>query len=67
MIAQAVELARRTVLTGWVLLLDESDSFSRLLIALLVSVAFFALLLSVRPYARPVDDLIASLSQVHAT
>ena len=50
---EVVELVRRTILTGWVLLFDEQSRYARLLMALLVSIASFALQLSIRPYKRP--------------
>ena len=55
---EALELARRTLLTGWVLLLDESDRFFRLLIATAVSICYLTLLVSVKPYKRPCAALI---------
>ena len=50
---EIVELLRRTLLTGWVLLFDEQSRYTRLLMALLVSIVSFALQLSIRPYKRP--------------
>eukprot|EP00966_Prymnesium_polylepis_P137904 3186902-Prymnesium_polylepis.2 len=47
------ELSRRNVLVGWVLLIPTEDTFLRLVIALLLSIASLTLLLSVNPYARP--------------
>jgi hypothetical protein len=35
---EVIDLLRRTVLGGWVLLIDEANKFSRLLVALFVSV-----------------------------
>ena len=61
---EPLELARRTILTGWLLLLDESLRFIRLLLATCISIAFLSLLVSVKPYKRPVDDFIAITSQV---
>ena len=47
------ELSRRNVLVGWVLLVPTEYTFLRLVIALLLSIASLALLLSVNPYGRP--------------
>jgi len=58
------ELLRRTTLTGWVLLIHEQYNFIRLLIGLLVSSIFLVALLSIKPYKRPEDDLLAILSQL---
>ena len=46
---ELVELGRRTVLIGWVLLIPTDKTFLRLVVAHLVSVASLALLLSVHP------------------
>lgn len=54
-----LELLRRTILTGWVLLVETEHAFLRLLIGLLISLASLAALLAARPYTRPEDSLLA--------
>ena len=49
---ELVELLRRTILTGWVLLFDETRSFIRLLTGLMVSVAIFSLTVIRKPYVQ---------------
>ena len=49
---EIASLAQRTILTGWLLLLDVDLQFLRLLAALVISIAFLIALLSCRPYAR---------------
>lgn len=53
------ELSRRNVLVGWVLLIPTEDTFLRLVFALLLSIASFALLLSIHPYRRSEDNVLA--------
>jgi len=50
-------------LTGYVLLIDESKHFLRLVVAMLVSLAYLMLMIRVRPYVRPEDDMLACSSQ----
>ena len=61
---ELLELTRRTILTGWVLLIPPDSLFLRLVLALLISIGSFALLLSTRPYARPEDNLLAAGCQL---
>jgi hypothetical protein len=50
---EVVELTRRTTLVGWVLLVDESSAFVRLIVAMLVSLAALVLTVSKKPYRYP--------------
>jgi hypothetical protein len=49
---EPIEMCRKLALTGWVLLLEEEYEQARALVALLVSIAFLALHLSVQPMKR---------------
>jgi hypothetical protein len=60
---EVIELARRTVLTGWVLLIDERSSFTRILVAVMVSLAVLMLLLIKQPYRHPEDQFLAVSAQ----
>ena len=60
---EILELVRRTALVGWVLLVPVEQSFLRLVIALLISIVFLLVLLSLRPYLRVEDNLIAGAAQ----
>lgn len=61
---ELLELSRRTFLIGWVLLIPTEATFLRLVLALLVSVASFAVLLSTYPYKRQEDNLLAACCQL---
>jgi len=61
---EPLELVRRTALTGWVILIDESLDFIRLLVGFIASLAFTVILLSYQPYLRREDGLLAILAQV---
>jgi len=61
---ELVELVRRTILIGWVLLIPTSLTFIRLVVALLLSQISLTLVLSVKPYLRPEDDLLAAASHL---
>ena len=52
-----------TFLTGWVLLFDESRSFVRILVGLMISVAIFTLTLIRRPYLHHEDRYLAISAQ----
>ena len=45
-------MCRKLTLTGWVLLITEEYEQARVLVALLVSIAFLALHLSIKPLKR---------------
>ena len=55
---------RRTVLTGWVLMIDERKSFIRLLVSLLVSIGVFVLTLIKKPYLHYEDQFVAVGAQL---
>ena len=61
---ELVELVRRTVLIGWVLLIPTEKTFLRLVFGLLLSAAWLTLLLSVSPYKRPEDNVLAAGCQL---
>ena len=56
---EAVELARKLVLTGFVLLIPEKNAFLRLVVATLVCSCYGFILSAVRPYKRVEDNVIA--------
>lgn len=61
---ELIELNRRTILTGWVLLFPTDRTFLRLVVAQLLSIVSLTLLLCVQPYHRIEDNGIASLDCV---
>ena len=56
---EAVELARKLVLTGFVLLIPEKNAFLRLVVATLVCSCYAVVLAVVRPYKRVEDNVLA--------
>ena len=60
---EAVDLARRLVLTGWVALVPEQKDFYRIVIAVLVSLAMLLLTLTLHPYRHSENQLLAVGSQ----
>ena len=56
---EAVELARKLVLTGFVLLIPEKNAFLRLVVATLICSCYAVVLAVVRPYKRVEDDVLA--------
>ena len=56
---EALELARKLVLTGAVLLIPEERAFVRLVVATLVCVCYSVAIALVRPYNRVEDDVLA--------
>ena len=56
---EAVELARKLVLTGFVLLIPEKNAFVRLVVATLVCSFYAVVLAVVRPYKRVEDNVLA--------
>ena len=50
-----------SIAIGWVLLIGEESEQARILVALLVSIAFLSIQLSVYPLRRPVDNLLMML------
>jgi hypothetical protein len=57
-------LTQRIVLVGWLNLVDSELKFLRLLMALLVSVAFLVALLVCQPYRRKFDQTMAAGNQI---
>ncbi|EOD21749.1 hypothetical protein EMIHUDRAFT_207811 [Emiliania huxleyi CCMP1516] len=56
---EVVELARKLVLTGFVLLIPEERAFVRLVVATLVCSCYAVALAVVRPYKRVEDNVLA--------
>ena len=56
---EAVELARKLVLTGFVLLIPEKSAFLRLVVATLVCSFYAVVLAVVRPFKRVEDNVLA--------
>ena len=54
---EALELVRRTILLGWVMLVDPA---ARLVVGLLVSLVWHVALLIAKPYVRMVDNVLAA-------
>ena len=63
---EAVDLARRIILTGWVALVNERDAFFRIVIGLLTSLAVMVLTLVVDPYKHEEDQAMAVSAQVRS-
>ena len=61
---ELIELTRRTVLTGWLILIGENDAFIRILVAMLISLAALVLTLIVQPYIYQSDHFLAVAAQV---
>ena len=61
---ELIELLRRTVLIGWVLFFPAEKTFLRLVAGLLVSITSLTLLLSVHPYRRREDNVLAAGCQL---
>ena len=59
-----VELARRLVLTGFVLLIPEERAFVRLIVATLVCTAYPLILTVARPYKRVEDHVLAVTTSI---
>ena len=55
---------RRTLLTGWLLLIDRESNFLRLLAGFIVSIAALVGLLVIRPYKRASDFQLAVCSYI---
>ena len=60
----ALELNRRTFFIGWILLIPTSQTFLRLVVAIVLSIASLTLLLSVRPYRRAEENELAAGCQL---
>jgi len=61
---EPLEMSRKLVLTGWVLLITESSEQGRVLVGLLVSIAFLVLRLSFRPTKRRDDSSLMTLTEL---
>lgn len=61
---EPIELVRKLVLTGFVLLIPESRSFLRLVVALLFTLVFMTLYLQLKPFKSDENDLIAVAGQI---
>jgi hypothetical protein len=57
-----LEMQRKLALTGWVLLINEDSEQARVLVALLVSISFAAIHLTIKPIRRHVASLRVLLS-----
>lgn len=64
---EALELFRRTVLTGWLLLIEEPHVFLRQLLGFLISLTYLVALLYVKPYRAQEDDFLAIAAQLLLT
>ncbi|KAL1527507.1 hypothetical protein AB1Y20_008897 [Prymnesium parvum] len=62
---EPLEMCRKLVLTGWVLLIPEKSEQARVLVALLVSILFLSLHLAAKPHRRPEDGVLMTI--VHLT
>ena len=62
MALEVIELLKRTVLIGWVLLIPPHKSFLRLLVGMLTSILYLLILLFTKPFVDDVDDLFAAAS-----
>ena len=61
---EIVELVRRTILTGWVVLIPHERVFLRLIIGLMTSLSMLLWTLQVQPYLKTEDNILAISSQV---
>jgi len=61
---EVAALVQRTMLTGWLLLIDEDLKIMRLLSALMLSIGFLILIMSCTPYKRTFDLGLAAVIQV---
>ena len=61
---ELIELARRNILVGWLLLIDTEKDFLRLVCAMILSIVSLTLLLAAGPYARAEDNLLAGACQL---
>ena len=60
----SVELAQRCILTGWVLLIRADKSFMRLVFALLTALIVLVCTLTLHPYRRADDNMLAVASSL---
>lgn len=58
---EPVDIVRKLSLTGAIVLIPDSADLGRVLAALMVSLAYLTLHLTLKPYARPVDNNLVTL------
>ena len=61
---EPIDLTRRAILTGWVLLIEEEKHFLRLIVAVLLSLTYFVAIMRIQPYSRAEDNFLACGAQV---
>ena len=61
---EPVDILRKLSLTGAIVLIPDSADLGRVLAALMVSLAFLTLHLSLKPYVRPADNSLVTLLQL---
>ena len=61
---EMINLCHRTVLTGWVLLIEDERAFLRLVLALFTSLLVCFFLLALRPYRKTSDLMLAASQQL---
>jgi len=61
---EIVSLLQRTILTGWLLLIDSNLRFLRIIAALVLSITFLVAVVACSPYRRTLDWAIAAGSQL---
>jgi len=57
-------MCRKLILCGWVVLIPDDAQQARVLAALVVSISFLVLRLSLKPLKRPEDAALATMSEV---
>lgn len=60
---EIVEVFRRVVVSGWVVLIPYSEAFARIVFALVISVNFLCITSMARPWARVEDNMLAIVGQ----
>merc|ERR1712227_25674 len=61
---EPLEMCRKLVLTGWVLLIPAEFEQMRVLVAILVSIAFLAFRLSFKPLRRVEDGVLMTMVEI---
>lgn len=61
---EVVSLLQRTVLTGWLLLIDNSVPLVRLIIALIIVLSYLVGILVCEPYKNKHDAMLATAIQI---
>ena len=57
-------MCRKLALTGWVLLIKEESEQARVIAALLVSIAFLSLRLTIKPLRHVEDTVLGTLAEL---